>query len=651
MLIQKRRTSLVISAVMVSLMGCGQNSTDTKTTLVEPASIEKQSKIQFKDVTQSVGLVTENNWKYGGPAVVDMNNDGRYDFLLTNHNTTPAQLFIANDDNTYTEIKDQFPLADLHGLTAGDYDLDGDNDVILSVGGGSGLKPQPQRLYRNDNGNFVEVTKEAGVSELGARGRAVRWIDLDSDGDLDFLQINAPKVVNEDMPRNILFKNKGDGTFDYQHSPSFEEVDAERLLLSDFDNDGYLDVIAFDGHGILTLLKNNNDFSFTDVTSKWLAKDAENYKYVIAAAHFDMDQDGDLDYYLARGKLHYGLADNSISYTKETKRLDLRDEGNESEDGMLLTVEGDLSLIDFSHWPRAKDLEYMPVFLGKNKTSIKPPENTFVVAKETAKGFPDDMTKTGWYVGYLGDGKWKIRWKLGVKQAWGIRASFGGVTEYDTEFTPNNSNLPDVLLRNDGTHFTDISDTLPKLTHHNNWGVAVGDFDNDSDDDLFVYRFGKLKERIPDLLLVNDGSGKFEASLATSATAGVGKDQHGDMGIAIDYNQDGKLDLLNGDDDNGPWYMYQNITDNDNHYAFVHVGYSAKGVDPYGAKIEVTTKQSKQHKTVGSLNASHSQSLLNIAHFGLAGIDKIDKVKVTWRDGTTEIKSHLNADNTYKFGK
>lgn len=187
----------VICVLGTSQMGCNP---DSKSEL----NVVEAQMPSFTDVSEKVGLITQPKWKYGGPSVSDINNDGHYDFLLTNHDTTPIQLYMANGDNTYTKQPDIFNKADLHGIAAGDYDLDGDNDVLLSLGGGNGLKPQPQRLLRNDDGKFVDVTVEAGISEMGARGRTVRWVDLDNDGDLDFLQQNAEKMVNEELPRSII---------------------------------------------------------------------------------------------------------------------------------------------------------------------------------------------------------------------------------------------------------------------------------------------------------------------------------------------------------------------------------------------------------------------------------------------------------------
>lgn len=609
------------------------------------------SEIIFNDVSQQIGLTSQPAWKYGGPSVADLNNDGFYDFLLTNHDTTPIRLFMANGDGTYTRTPDIYNKVDLHGIAAGDYDLDGDNDVLISVGGGNGKAPKPQRLLRNDNGKFVDVTVEAGISEMGARGRTVRWVDLDNDGDLDFLQINAEKVIDEETPRNILFENNGDGRFTYRKSPIFEDLDAERVLLTDINNDHVIDLLAFNTYDKASVWLGNNNFTFTDVSAQYFPVEAQGYKGVISAAHADIDNDGDLDYYLARGKLLYTLADNSLSYNKENKRLDLRDEGNKSHDGITLYAPNGVELIDFYHFPRAKRLETMPVFLGAHKTQITTPTDGTKVTKEQAVGFPKTQEQTGWYLGYLGDGQWRLEWLLVGNDAWDIRASITGVENYTPDWTPKQQGVRDVLLRNDGDIFTDISASLPKEASDNNWGVTPGDFNNDGKDDFFIHRFGELKERIADVLITNQGNNTFQSILMPSATTEIGNDSHGDMGTAFDYNLDGKIDLLNGDDDNGMWHMYRNETDmQDNHYVLMRIGYSATGLDPLGAKITVVTDSSSQVKLVGSSSASHSQSILNIAHFGVGVEQRIKSITVRWRDGSQAALYNVDVDKLHMIG-
>ncbi|MEI8665465.1 CRTAC1 family protein [Pseudoalteromonas sp. B28] len=613
-------------------------------------SMQAKPKIMFDDVSVEVGLTTDKNWKYGGPSLSDLNNDGLYDLLLTNHDSTPVQLFLSNSDFSFTKQADIYPRVDLHGMASGDYDNDGDNDILLSLGGGNGLSPQPQRLLQNNQGQFTDVTAQAGLSEMGARGRSVRWIDLDNDGDLDFMQVNAEKMVTEQSPRNILFENNGNGTFDYHPSPVFENLNSERVLITDFNNDNIPDIFGFNGYSPLVILQGNNDFSFTDVTAKVLPQSLDTTG-TLTLAHADIDNDGDMDYYLARGKLHYTIANNSISYNDQLKRLDLRDEGNKSHDGLSLTTQGDLILSDFYHFPRGKKMKAMPVFLGAEQLPINTPVSEQSIAADQAQGFAKNINKTGWYIGHLGNNKWRVEWYLADNLAWDVRASFKNVTTYNTDWTPQDLALSDILLRNDKGQFTDISAQLPKQTIDNNWGVVPGDFNNDTLIDFVVYRFGHLKQRVADVMLINQGNNQFTSQLLNSATSELNQDSHGDMGAAFDYNDDGKLDLLSGDDDNGRWHLYKNTSAMLNkHYSLVRIGYSPSGIDAMGAKVEIKTAQTTQYQVVGSHSANHSQSLMNIAHFGLGNDANIKAINVTWRDGSNQVLRNQPADRLIDIG-
>ena len=484
---------------------------------------------------------------------------------------------------------------------------------------------------------------------MGARGRSVRWIDLDNDSDLDFLQMNAEQMIDEEIPRNILFENNGNGTFSYKSSPEFEKIDAERLLITDFNNDDILDIITFAPYTPIEFWKGHANFTFSNVSKKYLPQDLLNTIQVIAVAEIDFDNDGDLDYYLARGKSGYQIANNSMQFDENLQRLDIRDEGNKSEDGITFYSKGDIELLDFYRFPRGRDKPTIPLFIGKNKTEYAMPSTNQKVTPSEAEGFPEVLDKSGWYLGYLGEGKWRLEWLLQSNLAWDIRASIIGVTRVEPDWEPQYLGVNDILLKNNGSNFTDISNTLPQEYRENNQGVVPGDFDNDGFTDLFVYRFGKLKQRIPDVMFLNNQKGGFYSTTNHGATPRVLGDYHGDMGAAFDYNFDGKIDILSGDEDNGQWHLYENNSENDHNYIFLQIGNSKSDVDPYGAKVTITTANNKQFKLVGSGSASHSQCLLNTVHFGIGNDDKILKVEVVWRNGDKETLNNLEANTLYNI--
>lgn len=583
---------------------------------------------QFVEVTQSVGLQSTATWKYGGPTLADLNNDGRIDLVLGNHHEQPAQFFLAEEHGFIEQAA--VMQWDVHGIAAGDFDRDGRVDLAVAMGGGNGTKPQPPRLLRNTDNGFVDVTEEAGIANMGARGRSVRWLDMDLDGDLDLLELNAQQLPGESGPRNILFENKGNGHFIYRSSPLFENVEAERLLITDLNGDSIPDLITFPP---LQLLIGKNNFQFSNQTTQWLPDlDTEQRNHAMAAAQADIDGDGDLDLYIARGKTYYEIANNALEFDPLTGRIDLRDEGNKSNDYIRFRAGGNLVLKDFYHWPRGKEVT-LPVYLGSQMQVLDTPTTATHVNAQTAKGLPDHFEQDGWHLAWLGDDLWQLSWNLSDNLAWDIRASIEGATAIEPPWQPQVLGMPDLLLRNDGDHFVDISQQLPPLRDGNHWGVITGDFDNNGRTDFFVYRFGKLQQRTPDLMLLNHGQ-EWDAHLNHGATH-LGTQAHGDMGAALDMNNDGKLDILSGDDDQGQWHLFANRTDKIGNYLKINIGRASNGIDAHGAEVWVSSNNQQWYQRVGNTSAVHSQSFNTQLHFGL-GQASVTGVRVRWRDGSEQ---------------
>jgi enediyne biosynthesis protein E4 len=97
----------------------------------------------------------------------------------------------------------------------------------------------------------------------------------------------------------------------------------------------------------------------------------------------------------------------------------------------------------------------------------------------------------------------------------------------------------DALYRNDGNwKFTDVTDRAGVGDAGHGMGVAVGDFDNDDDPDIYVNNFG------PNVLYRNNGDGTFSDA---TKSAGVENGQRVGAGAAfVDIDRDGDLDLFVG---------------------------------------------------------------------------------------------------------
>ena len=631
------------------------------------SDINELSFIDFQDSSIKAGLDKANSIKYGGPTVADIDNDGDYDLIVNNHNAEPSKLYWNNGDGSVSKHgKDlaRWFMHDLHGTAAGDYDNDGDLDLVVTMGGGNGKNPSKANFYQNKNGTLVLKTGDVGIDK-GGRGRGAKFVDMDLDGDLDLMLINEASLDHA-KPQHFFYKNLGDGRFTYTPVEGLQDQEPSRALITDVNNDHIDDVILYSP---LSIWQGNGDFTYTNTTEQ-LPEYVAKLHDVMAIADIDIDNDGDQDLYLARGKVFengFGEAP-SVDHDPISQEFSIKPRGFKGVDEFEFVADGAIKFYKYKFLTQGtfRDKDY-PIFLGANKTShILDIGESLDILPTSAQGWPDDISENGVYFGYLGNGKWKSALVRNGNIFWTFRFSLAGVKEVTLGFEPENRNIADILLRNDNGKFTDVSKKWNVPTGGNALGVTVGDFNNDSLQDLFVYRWGQIGARISDFVLLNNGS-QFEITTMHGAND-VGGPGNGDMGQAFDFDLDGDIDLLNGSED-GQWYLYENTLTqpdntkpnktkpnktklNDNHYALVRVGYSPKdNVDAISAQVIVKTPTQEYRKLVGSAGAVFSQSLLNIVHFGLGKEDTIESITVRWRNGESHVFSNKKADQLFDTNK
>lgn len=612
------------------------NNTDITVHSVSFTDIAGLTLPTYRDITQAAGLDSVNSIKYGGPTIADLDNDGDYDFIVNNHNQESSKLYWNNGDGTVTKHDKNLArwfMHDLHGTAVGDYDNDGDLDLVVTQGGGNGKNPSKANFYTNNNGTLVLTTGDVNIDK-GGRGRSAKWSDMDLDGDLDLILINEASLAGT-KPQHYFYENTGKNGFVRKRVKGIEDQHPSRALITDINNDHIDDIILY---GPLSVWQGNGDFTYTNVTSQF-PKITDTHS-IMAVTDIDIDNDGDLDLYLARGKeFEAGKGEAPfVDHNPLDKTFSIKPRGYKGIDKFTFTADNQIKLHNYYFLAqgafRGKDY---PIFLGHKKTPVmlkSGEELTFT--KEQAQGITDDMSENGVYFGHIGNGQWQAVLVRNDDIFWGYKFSLKGVDNVQTAFTPENRNMADILLRNDNGTFTDVSKQWNIPLGGNSMGVTRGDFNNDTHQDLFIYRWGDIEKRIADLMLVNDGNGQFHAVTAHGANAS-GDRGNGDMGQAFDFDLDGDIDLLNGSE-GGQWYLYANSQNkaSENNYVLINVGYSPKNhIDATSALVTVETARQTFHKRVGSAGAVFSQSLLNTVHFGLAKENTIKKITVRWRNGET----------------
>ena len=408
-----------------------------------------------------------------GVAFIDYDNDGWQDLFVLNGTRlegdlpgTTNRLYKNNRNGTFTDVTEKTGLARsgwASGVTVGDYDNDGFDDLFITYYGRNVL------YHNNGDGTFSDVTERAGLGQSATRyGSGCTWVDYDRDGRLDLFVANYLNTTVEKLPR-----------------PGENPDCSWKGIAVNCGPRGL-------PPGFVQLYHNNGDGTFSDV-SKSSGVAAASGSYPMTAVAADYDNDGWPDIYVACDSTPSWLFRNQHDGT-------FREEALErgvalSEDGMEQAGMG-VGVGDY-------DLDgNLDIF----KTNFA--DDTNVLYRNDGKGNFDDVT---------------IRSGLGVETryvGWGA-----GMADFDNDgfpdlFVATGSVYPEVekqlpaypfrtprlLFRNlgDGRFEELIEEAGSGISDpHASRGCAFGDFDNDGDVDVLVMNMNE-----PPSLLRNDVSGK-----------------------------------------------------------------------------------------------------------------------------------------------
>jgi enediyne biosynthesis protein E4 len=291
---QKRVLAVLISlTVLITAVFCAN-----------VAQGQAASGVHFTDITQQAGIrFVHNNGAFGkkylpetlgpGCAFIDYDNDGYPDIIMVNGEDWPGhpksgkttpKLYHNNGNGTFTDVTAKAGLAiSLYGLgvTVGDYDNDGYDDLFITALG------QNHLFHNNHNGTFTDVTKQAGLWGPNEFSTSAAFFDYDRDGRLDLVVGNYVQWSAEgDLTCTLdgthksyctpesykgssvrLWRNLGNGHFEDATAKSKLYDPTSKTLgiaLVDYNGDGWPDLLMANDTQPNKLYLNNGNGTFTE---------------------------------------------------------------------------------------------------------------------------------------------------------------------------------------------------------------------------------------------------------------------------------------------------------------------------------------------------------------------------------------------------
>ncbi len=228
---------------------------------------------KFEDISKKAGIEEIGKWNTG-VVMADVNGDGWLDIYVCNAGYDKwktkeyNKLFINNHDGTFSEKAKEYGLDETGYTThAAFFDYDGDGDLDCYILNNSFIpvntlnysnkrdlraadwpvadfaKGGGDKLLRNDNGHFVDVSKEANIyGSLIGFGLGVTITDVNGDHWPDIY------ISNDFFERDYLYINQKNGTFkeDLQNQIGHTSTASMGADAADVNNDGRPDIFTTD---------------------------------------------------------------------------------------------------------------------------------------------------------------------------------------------------------------------------------------------------------------------------------------------------------------------------------------------------------------------------------------------------------------------
>ena len=472
-------------------------------------------------------------------------------------------------------------------------------------------------------------------------GPGVAFFDYDNDGWMDVFLVNSGSsdfYTPAAPPKNALYKNNRNGTFTDVTEAAGVAGGREfgmGCAIADYDNDGYQDILVT-AYGRCTLYHNNGNGTFTDVTARaGLAAPG----WTTSAVWFDYDNDGKLDLFLCSFVQFSAKSDVFCGDNKLGKRFYCIPRVFKPTPSLLFHNNGDGTFKEVSAGTGIQ--RAMGKALGVVATDINGDQAMdLFVANDTVQNFL--------FVN-RGKGKWE---EIGLAAEVGFSAngtprSGMGVDAGDVNgdgrqdlFVANVDQEMFSLYRNDGNEFfSDVANFhgVAQATRLlSGWGLKFFDYDNDGHvdlilanghpDDMIESYSQQVRYKEPLVLFRNDG--KKLANVTAEAGLAFQK-MYPARGLAVgDYNNDGRLDVLIGNNGDTP-ALLKNTAGDGNHWVGLKLQGTSCNRDAVGATITWSygdVVRSRYKANGGSYLSSHDMREV----LGLGGSAKVNWVEIKW---------------------
>lgn len=605
---------------------------------------ENESVATFESIIKRIGMSNSNSAEVLRNMALSYMRLGERQNCIINHSTESCIMPIRNSGIHLKQLGSKKAIAIYENLL-NDFPDDYESRWLLNIAymtlGDYPAKVPAKWLIPNldkDNSNysikpFIDAAPNLGINNRNMAGGII-VDDFNNDNYLDFITSDW-SLKNGTM--HYYQNDKKGGFMDCSKKSELGRFKGGlNMIQADYDNDGDVDVFVLRGAWMgnygkqpNSLLRNNGDDTFTDVTIK---SGLYSEHPTQAGVWKDFNNDGWLDLF---------IGNESRPELKEINPCELY---ISNQDGTFkeVSVKANCSIVDFVKGVTASDYNndgLEDIYVSGNRERKTLLKNTGL--KNGIPQFEDVTLKAGladikvgtfptWFWDYDNDG-WQDLFVCGYK----FDLSVANTAATEALNIPNKASKMYLYHNNHDGTFTNVSEKAGLNKSVFAMGSNFGDIDNDGYLDMYLGTGNPdYKSLVPNRLFRNMGNGKFSD---VTASGRVGNLQKG-HGVAInDLDNDGDADIFIevggayiGDSFNNSLYL--NPGQNTNHWINIQLEGTNTNRSAIGTRIKISFKENGIKRVVyrevnsgGSFGASALRR-----EIGIGQANMIDEIAIIW---------------------